>query len=382
MTASLATPVPARPTPIAIGASIGAFLAIGAANGLYGPVLPVLAARYALSPDVAGLLLTAHGLGAFVAVACLLHPIGRDRLRPAQPIAAALMAVGAATLAIQGPWVTMICGAFAVGAGFGLVTVGLNGLFARAFGSRSPAMVNLLNAVFGAGAMMAPAVLVATGGSVAIAFGGIALLCLLLILPASRIDDQHTIGDAGADAPRPVVGRVPFGPIALVFLCVALEASVIGWGPAVLVARGMGTLEAAGYASSFFAVFLLSRLAGIVLATRVLPRTLAIGALGGVAVTLLSAALTGAGAGFFAATGLCGLIFPNLFAWLSVGPLRHRRGGDAMLVTAAFAGATVGPFAAGLAADAIGTRHLFALLALFTVATLAMALLVRDRARS
>ena len=58
----------------------------------------------------------------------------------------------------------MLVAAFGLGVGFGVVVVEINVLFADGFGERATAMLNLLGACFGAGAVLGPLAVAATGG--------------------------------------------------------------------------------------------------------------------------------------------------------------------------------------------------------------------------
>ena len=347
---------------VAVG--FAAFVLIGAANALYGPVLPGLAQRYGLTPTAAGLMFAAHGAGAFAAVTSCILPAMEARMRYRPVLALGFMGTGSLAIAALGPWPTMLVGAFAVGAGFDLVTVGLNGLFARSFGARSVTMVNALNALFGIGAIGAPAVLVASGGSVPIAFGLLGVACLLLALLAWPLDDRSAARASIAGGPasdRP--GLLPF---ALVALAVGLEACLVGWGPVILVAKGVDNLDAARAASSFFAVFVVVRLAATLLSTQLSPRALVLGPLIAIGAAALLADTVSNPTAMFAAMGVTGMVFPNLFAWVS------RLGGgrsDALVVGTALAGGMLAPLGMGVAAGIVGAGDLFRFIAgLATVA--------------
>ena len=71
---------------------------------------------------------------------------------------------GAAGIAFAPAWAAVLVAAFGLGVGFGVVVVEINVLFADGFGERATAMLNLLGACFGAGAVLGPLAVAATGG--------------------------------------------------------------------------------------------------------------------------------------------------------------------------------------------------------------------------
>ena len=80
-------------------------------------------------------------------------------------VAVVLLVAGAAGIAFAPAWPVVLAAAFGLGVGFGVVVVEINVLFAEAFGQRATAMLNLLGACFGAGAVLGPLAVAATGGT-------------------------------------------------------------------------------------------------------------------------------------------------------------------------------------------------------------------------
>ncbi|MEO1092062.1 MAG: MFS transporter [Pseudomonadota bacterium] len=355
-----------------------AFVGIGAANALYGPSLPALSDRYALDGASAGLVLAAHGTGAFVAVAACLMPglEARMRFRPAF----ALMMIGLGALLIAGDlaWPFLLIGAFSIGIGFGLLTVGFNGLFARSFGNSSASMVNLLNAVYGIGAIFAPIVFVYSGGSPSFAFGALAILAFFVVPMALVVDDRSDhVAAAGASATTSRAGaKRSIMPMAFMFFAVGAEAAIIGWGPTILIARGSDALEAATAVSWFFVVFLVARLVAVLVASFLTYRTLALSALLALVCCCALAATAQNATTWFAAMGIVGVVFPNAFGWLSR-LLEDAPGGDARIVVSALAGNALIPPLLGVSTTVIGEAALFAAIAAVLAITGAVGLAVR-----
>lgn len=161
-TAPPTLPAPTTPTtpatpvfsPVAVVASCVGFVLIGVVQALYGPSIPAFRDEFGLSPSAAGLGLSAHFAGGVVGVLLidrLYVRLGNRRVLGSSYI---LMAVGAAGFALAPNWPLALAAALLTGLGFGGIDYGLNQLFAVGFGDRSTAMLNILNAHFGIGAIL------------------------------------------------------------------------------------------------------------------------------------------------------------------------------------------------------------------------------------
>ena len=73
----------------------------------------------------------------------------------------AVLAIGFIGLALAPSWETVLAGAGFVGIGFRALDLGVNQLFAYSFGIRAGTMLNILNGVFGIGAVAAPIIVAA-----------------------------------------------------------------------------------------------------------------------------------------------------------------------------------------------------------------------------
>jgi MFS family permease len=78
---------------------------------------------------------------------------GRTSNRMPLGVSYALMAAGSLGFALSPTWPLALIAALVAGFGFGGIDYGLNQLFAVGFGRRGPAMLNILNAHFGVGAI-------------------------------------------------------------------------------------------------------------------------------------------------------------------------------------------------------------------------------------
>ncbi|WP_030953268.1 MFS transporter, partial [Streptomyces sp. NRRL S-481] len=249
-TAQLAAP--SSPTPpaavfskAAVVASCVGFVLIGALQALYGPGIPGFREEFGLSPSAAGLGLSAHFVGGVAGVLLFDRLYGRVGNRQILGSSYLLMAVGAGGFALASDWSLALAAALLAGLGFGGIDYGLNQLFAIGFGHRSTAMLNILNAHFGIGAILGPALIGAVGAehypAVFLSFA-LANLPLLLCLRGVRNDAPVP---AGSDTRGDPVLRRSLGSVLAVFvglyvLHVGIEAGVGGWEPTHLEAVGYG----------------------------------------------------------------------------------------------------------------------------------------------
>ena len=122
-------------------------------------------------------------------------------------------------------------------------------------------MLSLINAVFSPGAIAAPYGFILMGGNPRPVFWAIAGLSVLVWGAAWK---------AGVHPPGASKGfRLRLPILSLALLAIRIEASLAGLGPFALIRIGMEEVGAARLLSLFFLVALLTRLALIVIATRV-----------------------------------------------------------------------------------------------------------------
>ncbi|MCH5670262.1 MFS transporter [Streptomyces sp. CME 23] len=156
-------------------------------QALYGPAVPGLRAEFGLSPAGAGLGLSLHFTGGVAGVLAFNAIHSRISNRTLLAASYGLMALGAAGFALAPGWPLALAAAFLAGLGFGGIDYGLNQLFAVGFGNRSTAMLNVLNAHFGIGAVLGPVVVAWLGrDSYTYAFGACAVLATLLVVAGSN----------------------------------------------------------------------------------------------------------------------------------------------------------------------------------------------------
>ena len=349
-------------------AGMVSFVLMGAGQALFGPALPVFAREFGIATGQAGLLVSAHWVGAVLGVGAMY--LRGDRVTPRMALAA--MGLGAGLVGARLGWGPTLLGALGFGLGYGASTVIYNRRFLIIFASRGPSMLALLNAIFGIGAIGAPLVFVAIGSDPGVAYLSLAALCAVTFVLAGPVAPvARGPGAAGRFGLRPVI--LTFGVVAI-----ATEACLIGLGPTALVAQGQTEARAAELLSMFFVVFLTARLVLVAFAGRIHPFTLFLLALAGAAVCAAGSALTGHPLWFVAIGGFTGLFFPGYYM------SGTRQMGDdprvaPTLIAAGMAGGIAGPVVVANLVAVTGEATFFAVVAVVTGAAALAALAMRPR---
>jgi len=358
---------------ILLAAGVATFVLMGAVQAVYGPALPVLARETGSTTAAASLIFSVHWLGSAGGVAAM-FALG-PRVTPR--VVLALLAAGTALLGAGLGWGVMLAGAALAGFGQGCAAVLFNPRLLAAFGPRGPAMLSLINAAFGAGAIVAPLIFVQLGGAYGPLFLGLALAYLVVLVLAQ----DRGARAAAAAAPRgfrPDWIILAFGACAIGF-----EASLIGLGPAALVRAGLTEAAAAQAQSAFFMAFLAARVVLTVVAHRVPAFGLFAVSVSGVALTMAAAVVLPPQALFIASGAAAATMFPGYFVEAA-----NRMGGDprvsSLIVAAGLVGGIGLPFVLARLVDGFGPRGFFLMLAVLagaaSVAALAhMALRRADR---
>jgi MFS transporter, FHS family, glucose/mannose:H+ symporter len=281
------------------------FIVMGAGQSVYGPALPTFARRFSLSLAGAGWLISAHWIGCALGV--VLTFVAGPAITPR--ITLAVMAAGAAGVALGPAWGITLLSAVTFGFGYGLATVVFNPRVLQAFGAKGAAMLSLLNATFGVGAIGAPLVFVAMGSDPRLTFGLVGTLCALIWFGAGAAGGTRDIAPASPTQPfRPHWPILAFGAVAI-----GMEACLIGLGPTALIAAGETEVHAAELLSAFFLAFLAARTI-LIFTAHLLPAfTLYLAAVSGAMLSALGAILIAPGP-FFVVTGFfTGLFFPSYY---------------------------------------------------------------------
>lgn len=354
-------------SPVAVVASCLGFVLIGVIQALYGPSIPAFRKEFGLSPSAVGLGLSAHFAGGVVGVLLFDRLHGRIGNRRILGSSYVLMAVGAAGFALAPNWPVALAAALLAGLGFGGIDYGLNQLFAVGFGERSTAMLNILNAHFGVGAILGPALIGAVGSehypAVFLAFS-LANLPLLLCLrgvrehlpqpaPAPESDES---GRPGGQVPARSLASVIGVFVTLYVLHVGIEAGVGGWEPTHLETVGYGATAAATATSVYWLMMTVGRFLAAPLALRFSPQTIVAASCAGMTVCLFLAAVPRLAPYAYAGVGLfIAPIFPTGLPWLNRAASGARRAGAVVIAASMAGGVAAGP-ALGKAIEWSGVR--------------------------
>jgi fucose permease len=288
------------------------FIVMGVVASVYGPALPALARGGDVALAEAGVLVSLHALGGLLALAAgamLGGVTGR--------IAVGTALAGAALIVLSGPWAVTMLGALVLGGGYGLTATVYNRRFLVQMGPRGPAMVSLLNAIFGVGSIAGPLVLVGFGGSVPLTYGLIAVALAALLPLADR--GQAVVVAPAASAPgftgsaavtatlrRPAI-------LGLGAAAIGIESAAVGLGPAALIGLGLTEREAALTASAFFVAFLVGRLSLVWISAQVPALRLLALALVAASACLAAATVAWPALFYALAGGAVGMFFPAYF---------------------------------------------------------------------
>lgn len=385
-------------SPAAVVASCVGFVLIGVLQALYGPAIPALRDTHDLSPSAAGLGLSAHFTGGVAGVLLFDRLYGRMGNRRILGTSYLLMALGAAGFALAPSWPVALAAALLAGLGFGGIDYGLNQLFAVGFGHRSTAMLNVLNAHFGIGAILGPALIAAVGAehypALFLAFAAVTLPLLFCLRgvrdqvpqPASAVTATTGGPDSAAAANGSALGRslasVLSVFVTLYVLHVGIEAGVGGWEPTHLETVGYGAGAAATATSVYWLMMTVGRFLVVPLALRHSAQTIITVSCAGMTVCLLLASVPSLAPYAYAGVGLfIAPIFPTGLPWLNAAAPRARRAGAVVIAASMIGGVAAGP-ALGKAIEWSGVRAVPLLLGAVSAVCLAATLWLIRATRS
>jgi fucose permease len=338
-------------SPSAVVASCVGFVLIGVLQSLYGPAIPAFRDEFGLSPSAAGLGLSAHFVGGVGGVLFFDRAYGRIGNRRILGASYLLMAAGAAGFALAPSWPLALAAALLAGLGFGGIDYGLNQLFAVGFGHRSTAMLNILNAHFGIGAILGPALIGAVGAehypAVFLAFALVnlpLLLCLKGVRGKAPQPSEAAPESGGGSVRARSLGSVLAVFVALYVLHVGIEAGVGGWEPTHLETVGYGAGVAATATSVYWLMMTVGRFLVAPIALRYSPQAIITVSCTGMTICLLLATVSELAPYAYAGVGLfIAPIFPTGLPWLHRAAPRARRAGALVIAASMIGGVVAGP---------------------------------------
>lgn len=423
-------------TRAAFAAALGALALAGAISASYGPLLRPVTDRFGVSLPVAGTLISINFAGGLAGTLGALAGFTRAPRRPIATFALGVLGLGCLSIAAARGWPTLAIGVFLTGIGFGATDFSLNQSGARSGAGRA-VRLTLLNAAFGTGAVLGPAI-VGWLGLRALTVGFALAACWAWAMaagvlgittvpparggpgagaaerPGPAAHDAAGYADGGvegaggadgdadggaeggaegaggadgdADGPRWRRAGRPSRVVVLVALAfllyVGCEASVAGWIPAHLVALGYPSRLATAVTSGFWAAMVVGRLVTVPLSRAVAASRIVLAACPLLTLALaLTAVRTIAPACYVAAGFIAAPIWPIGLDWV-VAKFPGYRSATSWALTAAFAGGIAGPAIVAGVVSIAGLHAVPAVLAAFAGATtLAFLAIWRERAR-
>lgn len=338
------------------------FFAAGMASAAIGPLIPDLARQTRASEIAVGGMLSAFFAGALASqIACgaLLRPGGERRVTLVGMVACL---IGAAAIATSSSLVTLLAATALLGLGFGGVTVAGNVLATAASDGAGP--LNLVNAMFGLGAILSPALVglchVLSGSGVAAFWAipcamalGMALLLFWAPAPARGYapPPAATTGAAKGLARSPLMWIL----CGFAFAYVSVENGIGGWLPTIL-DRGTGLPLAIGAlaASWFWLLMTLARFGAAWASRRTSPLLILRGCVGlcvaGIGLLIAAALFRSQILGFAAAALLgssLGPILPTTLALVRVVFPAHSGTATGLIFAIGSVGGAIVPWAIG-----------------------------------
>jgi FHS family glucose/mannose:H+ symporter-like MFS transporter len=209
------------------------FVLTGVVNTFLGPILPVLAARWALSDSRSGYFFATQFAGSIVGVSLSSLLLPRRGFRFTIGLSYLLMALGVGALALP-QWIYGLLGTLALGLGFGVAIPATNLLISGANQHRRASALSVLNFCWGLGAVSAPAALYLAARQNRVSTFVVLLsgLLFLSVLGVAITGEAEPVSDEKKPAsPRQGIPKWRFVVIVggMFFLYVAIEASVGGW---------------------------------------------------------------------------------------------------------------------------------------------------------
>lgn len=210
------------------------FLLTGIVMTFLGPMLPILSARWAITDDKSGILIFVQFLASMFGMLLSSTLVQRFGYRITLMIGLALMPAGMITLA-AGPYLTGILSVGILGFGYGITTPAGNLRTAEIDPARSASALNVINAVWGIGAMASAFLLAAALRAHRPAWflygTACSLLVLFTVLALSRfVPDSRAQAVASASpATRANAARILPLICALFFVYVGTETSFGAW---------------------------------------------------------------------------------------------------------------------------------------------------------
>jgi fucose permease len=318
------------------------------------------------------------GAVAGVLVAGAIHP--RVRNNRLLTTAFTVMAAGALGFALAVNWPCALAASLLCGLGAGGMDYGLNYLFSVGFGERSPAMLGILNAHFGLGAVVGPLAISFIGARrYPDAFGAAAVLLVVAGIFLRSVRTAPRVPTSHADADTPTRRRSLLMPVmaflALYALQVCVETGVGAWEPTYLQTElARSAAYAANATSGFWLMLTLGRLLVAPMTTRWSAPAIVTVSCIGTTICLALAPIHAISPFAFAGAGLFNApVFPVALPWLNRVAPNVRWAGTGAILAANLGGVAAGPLS-GLGIERFGSGSVPWLLAAVSIVCVLLSL--------
>lgn len=311
------------------------FFMIGVVQALYGPLVGSFMSTLNITYTQAGSLLGVHFIGALLGV-LIFHPTEQYGYNPRNLLwlSIALMIIGSVGVALAPTFIILLLADFICGLGFGGIDYGLTYIFSSIFtGKNATAMLNLLNACFGVGAIVGPGYVLLVGYSVTTSFllfsiGSFICLIMLWSLPELKLGETRThknenktkqiVEQTKKVSSKSIKGIVIITLFLVLYIFhVGAETGIAGWSQSYLEWKNYSSELSTNFVMGFWLAMTASRFIIIPIARRISGKII----LGicniGLFITLLIPLFeVGEGIAFIIAGFFIGPIFPTGIPWL------------------------------------------------------------------
>lgn len=258
-----------------------------------------------------------------------------------------LTTLGVGAMALSDLWWLMLVSGFITGIGTAILTVEVNGSFAKGFGKRSAAMVTLGGAVFSIGAILGPFVVSFNPDEPRVLFFSLAavIALMLLIFVVTPFPSSVNVNENASSQPFPFALLALF--VAIFLMQTSTEIIINSWAATHVIRQGSSPETAARVVSGFWAMVTMARFIAVPISLRVKPPVMIATGFALTFVLALTARQPSLTMPAYILMGFSmGSLFPLLIAWMGQ-RIPHAKGATAFALTGASVGSALFPSIAG-----------------------------------